>query len=74
MTVAQVEVSQTGAWLLILGFFCIWLLIGAFLKRRVVTEEDSLLAGRGVGDALGILTVMAAWITTGTILGTSRTN
>jgi Na+/proline symporter len=72
MPLAQVEVSQTGAWLIIIGFFVVWVLIGAVLKRRVVTEEDSLLAGRGVGDALGIMTVMAAWITTGTILGTSE--
>lgn len=69
---AQIDVSSTQAWVTIAIFFVVWVLVGAVLKRFVVTEEDQLLAGRNVGNALGILTVMAAWITTGTVLGTSE--
>src|SRR5665647_2552468 len=66
---AAIQVNKTEAWVTIGLFFVLWVVVGAVLKRFVITEEDQLLAGRNVGDALGIMTVMAAWITTGTILG-----
>jgi len=69
---AAIQVNKTEAWVTIGLFFVLWVVVGAVLKRFVITEEDQLLAGRNVGDALGIMTVMAAWITTGTILGTSE--
>jgi Na+/proline symporter len=72
MFLAYTAVSPVVAFLVIGAFFVVWIAVGALLKRFVLTEEDELLAGRNVGNALGILTVMAAWTTTGTILGTSE--
>ncbi|HLF97766.1 MAG TPA: sodium:solute symporter family protein [Methylococcaceae bacterium] len=45
------------------------LLIGVFMTRRVKTEADYLLAGRGIGLGLGSFTVFATWFGAETCIG-----
>ena len=45
------------------------LAIGAWVARRIVTEEDYLVAGRSLGYRLGIFTVFATWFGAETCIG-----
>jgi len=45
------------------------LLIGAWVSRRIQTEDDYLIAGRRLGYGLGIFTVFATWFGAETCIG-----
>jgi Na+/proline symporter len=53
----------------IFAYILAQLAIGALLTRRVATEEDYLLAGRGLGLGLGTFTVFATWFGAETCIG-----
>lgn len=60
---------MNGALIGIFAYIVGQLAIGAFLTRRVSTEEDYLLAGRGLGLGLGTFTVFATWFGAETCIG-----
>ncbi|MGH7503365.1 MAG: sodium:solute symporter family protein [Longimicrobiales bacterium] len=45
------------------------LLIGAWVAKRIRTEEDYLIAGRSLGYGLGIFTIFATWFGAETCIG-----
>lgn len=53
----------------IIGYVLCQLLIGVLMTRRVKTEADYLLAGRGIGLGLGSFTVFATWFGAETCIG-----
>jgi Na+/proline symporter len=53
----------------VLGYVVLQLLLGAYISRRVRTEEDYLLAGRSLGPGLVVFTIFATWFGAETCLG-----
>ncbi len=53
----------------ILGYVLISLGIGAWIARRIRTEDDYLVAGRRLGYPLGIATFFATWFGAETLIG-----
>jgi Na+/proline symporter len=53
----------------IIGYILCQLLVGVLMSRRVKTEADYLLAGRGIGLGLGSFTVFATWFGAETCIG-----
>jgi Na+/proline symporter len=45
------------------------LLVGAWVSRRIATEEDYLVAGRRLGYGLGVFTIFATWFGAETCIG-----
>jgi Na+/proline symporter len=45
------------------------LLVGAWVSRRITTEDDYLVAGRSLGYGLGIFTIFATWFGAETCIG-----
>lgn len=60
--------EPSTVWLLVFGFAVAWIGLGYFWSRKNKTTDDFLFAGRGVGLALGITTIMASWVTGNTAL------
>ncbi len=56
------------AWIIVIGFGILWLVLGWFWGRKVKTSEDFMVAGRKVGLAAGSATIMATWCTANTVL------
>ena len=54
---------MNGVTLAVLGYVVLQLLLGAYIARRVRTEEDYLLAGRSLGPGLLVFTIFAICIT-----------
>jgi SSS family transporter len=58
------------------GFLVVYLLalvgLGAVKARRVRTQEDFTLAGRGLGSAVLTGTLLATWIGTGSVFGNAQ--
>ena len=55
--------------LAILGYVLMQLGIGAFISRRIKTEEDYLVAGRSLGYGLTTFTLFATWFGAETCIG-----
>ena len=55
-------------WLILAIFSVMWIVLGAYLGRRVEGLEGYMLAGRKVGLALGTATAMATWVTSNTTM------
>lgn len=55
--------------LAILGYVALQLLVGAWVSRRVRTEEDYLVAGRRLGFPLATFTIFATWFGAETCIG-----
>ena len=55
--------------LAILGYVLVQLGIGAFISRRIKTEEDYLVAGRSLGYGLTTFTLFATWFGAETCIG-----
>ncbi|HUP21510.1 MAG TPA: sodium:solute symporter family protein [Thermoanaerobaculia bacterium] len=53
----------------VLGYVVLQLLLGAYISRRVRTEEDYLLAGRSLGPGLVVFSIFATWFGAETCLG-----
>ena len=53
----------------VLGYVVLQLLLGAWVARKVRTEEDYLLAGRSLGPGLVVFTIFATWFGAETCLG-----
>jgi Na+/proline symporter len=45
------------------------LLVGAWVSRRIATEDDYLVAGRRLGYGLGVFTIFATWFGAETCIG-----
>jgi Na+/proline symporter len=45
----------------ILAYLVVQLAIGAWVSRRIRTEDDYLLAGRQLGPVLGTFSIFATW-------------
>lgn len=60
---------MNGTLLGVMIYICAQLAIGAWVARRIVTEEDYLVAGRSLGYRLGIFTVFATWFGAETCIG-----
>ncbi len=58
--------------LVILGFLSLLTAIGAWHARRVKTADDFALAGRRLGAPVLVGTLMATWIGTGSLFGSSE--
>src|SRR6056297_329832 len=56
------------AWIVVIGFGLLWLVLGWLFGKKVKTSEDFMVAGRKVGLAVGSATVMATWCTANTVL------
>lgn len=65
---AENFVSPTIAWVIIILFSILWIVLGWFWSRRVRSTDDYLFAGRNVGLALATMTAMATWVTGNTTL------
>jgi SSS family solute:Na+ symporter len=53
----------------VIAFLAAQLAIGAVVSRRIKTERDFLLAGRGFGPLIGSFTIFATWFGAETCLG-----
>jgi Na+/proline symporter len=53
----------------VLAYVLAQLLVGAWVSRRIATEEDYLVAGRSLGYGLGIFTIFATWFGAETCIG-----
>ncbi|MCU0645920.1 MAG: sodium:solute symporter, partial [bacterium] len=47
------------------------LLLGAFVAKRIRTEDDFLLAGRNLGYSLAIFSIFATWFGAESCIGTA---
>lgn len=57
------------AWALLGGFGVLWIILGALWGRKARTAQGYLFAGRNVGLALVVTTLLATWVTGNTVLG-----
>lgn len=57
----------------IIGYLIISVAIGLYASRRVQTDTDYILAGRGLPLYIVIATTFATWFGSETVLGTSST-
>lgn len=57
------------AWVLLGGFSVLWIALGILWGRKARTAQGYLFAGRNVGLALVITTLLATWVTGNTVLG-----
>ncbi len=55
-------------WTLVVCFGVAWIALGYFWSRKNKSTDDFLFAGRGVGLALAITTIMASWVTGNTAM------
>ena len=55
----------------ILGYITLQLLLGAFVAKRIRTEDDFLLAGRNLGYTLAIFSIFATWFGAESCIGTA---
>lgn len=53
----------------VLGYVLVQLAIGAYVSRRVRTEDDYLIAGRSLGPWLATFTIFATWFGAETCIG-----
>ena len=53
----------------VLGYVALQLVLGAWVSRRIRTESDYLLAGRGLGFGMATLSLFATWFGAETCLG-----
>ena len=53
----------------VLGYVALQLVLGAWVSRRIRTESDYLLAGRGLGFAMATLSLFATWFGAESCLG-----
>ncbi len=60
--------SSGVAWVVVVGFGILWLVLGYYWGKGVKTSEDFMVAGRRVGLAVGSASVMATWCTANTVL------
>jgi len=60
---------MNGILLGIIAYIAAQLLIGVLVSRRIVSEDDYLLAGRRLGLGLGTFTVFATWFGAETCIG-----
>ena len=58
---------RTG-WIVLAGFSALWVALGWYWGRHSKDLDDYVLAGRGVGLALGTATAMATWVTSNTTM------
>ena len=58
---------QTG-WIILASFSALWIALGWYWGRHSQELDDYVLAGRGVGLALGTATAMATWVTSNTTM------
>jgi Na+/proline symporter len=52
-----------------MAYVAVQLAVGLWVSRRIVSEDDYLLAGRSLGYGLGIFTVFATWFGAETCIG-----
>ena len=45
----------------VMGYVALQLVLGAWVSRRITTESDYLLAGRGLGFGMATLSLFATW-------------
>ena len=57
--------------LCILGYVALQLAVGAWVSRRVRSEEDYMVAGRKLGYTLSIFTIFATWFGAETCIGSA---
>ena len=55
-------------WIVLAGFSALWIALGWYWGRHSDELDDYVLAGRGVGLALGTATAMATWVTSNTTM------
>ena len=55
--------------LAVLGYVALQLLVGMWVSRNIRTESDYLLAGRGLGRGLAMMSLFATWFGAETCLG-----
>lgn len=53
----------------VMAYVAVQLSVGLWVSRRIVSEDDYLLAGRSLGYGLGIFTVFATWFGAETCIG-----
>lgn len=64
----EVFLNQDVAWILIIGFTILWLVLGWLWGRDSGSTKEFIFAGRNIGLAFGSATLMASWVTGNTTL------
>ncbi|WP_138378791.1 sodium:solute symporter family protein [Luteithermobacter gelatinilyticus] len=64
----QAALDPSLAWMIILAFGVLWVVLGWWLGRNNKNLEDYMLAGRKVGLGLAVATAMATWVTSNTTM------
>lgn len=59
--------AETG-WIILSILSVVWISLGVYWGRKAKNLEGHMLAGRNVGLALGMATVMATWVTSNTTM------
>ena len=62
---------MSGVLIGVVAYVALQFAIGAWVARRVTTEQDYVLAGRSLGPLLGAFSVYATWFGAETVLGAS---
>src|SRR3546814_17568713 len=68
MTHQSYIISPETGWILLGLLSVLWIVLGIYWGKKAKSMEGYMLAGRNVGLAFGMATVMATWVTSNTTM------